>query len=192
MKNKQVINVQDTEVNVIKIDDKDYISLTDMVRNTENGLSLIEGWLRNKNTIEYLGVWEQINNPNFNSLEFAIIKNEAGTNRFTLTVKSLVIQNDPKQLNIEDSYTADIGISYAISAYQFGVSHIQTSFMNNKMNTTVISLSEDLSNSGRIKLTTLYELGFYDFASASYQNSVTTAIKPLHGMFLSIGLRTSF
>ena len=55
MKNKQVINVQDTEVNVIKIDDKDYISLTDMVRNTENGLSLIEGWLRNKNTIEYLG-----------------------------------------------------------------------------------------------------------------------------------------
>ena len=106
--------------------------------------------------------------------------------------KSLVIQNDQNQLNIEDSYTADIGISYAISAYQFGVSHIQTSFMNNKMNTTVISLSEDLSNSGRIKLTTLYELGFYDFASASYQNSGTTAIKPLHGMFLSIGLRTSF
>ena len=94
MKNKQVINVQDTEVNVIKIDDKDYISLTDMVRNIENGLSLIEGWLRNKNTIEYLGVWEQINNPNFNSLEFAIIKNEAGTNRFTLSVKKWSTQTN--------------------------------------------------------------------------------------------------
>jgi|GEM_PF-6961899 len=107
--------------------------------------------------------------------------------------KSLVIQNDSSQPNIADSYTSDLGISYAISSYQFGISHIQTSFMNNKMNTTVVSLSEDLSNSGRIKLTTLYELGYYDFASASYQNSgTTTAINPLHGMFLSIGLRTSF
>jgi hypothetical protein len=84
---KQTINVKDTEVSIIKVNDNDYISLTDMVRNIENGLSLIEGWLRNKNTIEYLGVWEQINNPNFNSPEFAIIKNEAGTNRFTLSVK---------------------------------------------------------------------------------------------------------
>lgn len=107
--------------------------------------------------------------------------------------KSLFIQGDSNQSNIANSYTADVGISYAISSYQFGVSHIQTNFMNNKMNTTVFSLSEDLSNSGRIKLTTLYELGYYDFASARYQNSgTTTAINPLHGMFLSIGLRTSF
>ena len=51
------IKVQNTEVTVIIYDDKDYISLTDMVRNIENGLALIEKWLRNKNTIEFLGIW---------------------------------------------------------------------------------------------------------------------------------------
>ena len=49
------INVQNTEVTVISIDERDYISLTDMVRNVENGSALIEKWLRNKNTIEFLG-----------------------------------------------------------------------------------------------------------------------------------------
>ena len=84
---KQIINVKDTEISIIKVNDSDYISLTDMVKNLEDGLSLIEKWLRNKNTIEYLGVWEKINNPNFNSPEFEGIKNEAGTNRFMLSVK---------------------------------------------------------------------------------------------------------
>ena len=81
------INIQGTKIRLIKVNESDYISLTDMVGHFEDGLSLIERWLRNKNTIEYLGVWEQINNPNFNSLEFAVIKNEAGVNRFTLSVK---------------------------------------------------------------------------------------------------------
>ena len=61
--------------------------MTDMIKNMENGLVLIEKWLRNKNTIEFLGVWEEINNPDFNSPEFEGIKNEAGFNRFTLSVK---------------------------------------------------------------------------------------------------------
>ena len=60
------IKVQNTEVTVIIYDDKDYISLTDMVRNIENGLALIEKWLRNKNTIEFLGIWDEIYNPDFN------------------------------------------------------------------------------------------------------------------------------
>jgi hypothetical protein len=58
-----------------------------MVRNIENGLVLIEKWLRNKNTIEFLGIWEEIYNINFNSPEFEGIKNEAGLNRFSLSVK---------------------------------------------------------------------------------------------------------
>ncbi len=52
--------------------------MTDMVRNVENGVALIEKWLRNKNTIEFLGIWEEMYNPNFNSPEFEGIKNEAG------------------------------------------------------------------------------------------------------------------
>jgi len=58
-----------------------------MVKNIENGLALIEKWLRNKNTIEFLGIWEEMYNPNFNSPEFEGIKNEAGLNRFILSVK---------------------------------------------------------------------------------------------------------
>ena len=84
------INVEGSEISVIAIDDKDYISLTDMVRNIENDLALIEKWLRNKNTIEFLGIWEEMYNPDFNSLEFEGIKNEAGLNRFVLSVKQWV------------------------------------------------------------------------------------------------------
>ena len=61
-----------------------------MVRNIENGLALIEKWLRNKNTIEFLGIWEEMYNPAFNSPEFEGIKNAAGLNRFILSVKQWV------------------------------------------------------------------------------------------------------
>jgi len=84
------INVEGSEISIIAIDNRDYISLTDMVRNVENGVTLIEKWLRNKNTIEFLGIWEEMYNANFNSTEFEGIKNEAGFNRFILSVKQWV------------------------------------------------------------------------------------------------------
>jgi hypothetical protein len=61
-----------------------------MVKSTEGGSAIIENWLRNKNTIEFLGIWEQIYNPSFNSLEFEGIRNMAGLNRFVLSVKQWV------------------------------------------------------------------------------------------------------
>jgi len=84
------IIVGNTEISIVSVNEKDYISLTDMVKNIENGLSLIEKWLRNKNTIEFLGIWEEMYNPDFNSLEFGGIRNEAGTNRFLLSVKQWI------------------------------------------------------------------------------------------------------
>lgn len=84
------IKVNDTEISVISFEEKDYISLTDMVRNIENGLALIEKWLRNKNTIEFMGIWEEMYNPIFNSPEFEGIKNEAGLNRFVMSVKQWI------------------------------------------------------------------------------------------------------
>jgi hypothetical protein len=81
------IKVKDVEVSIIKFKDKDYISLTDMVKTIENGTALIEKWLRNKNTIEFLGTWEEVYNPDFNSPEFEGIRNNSGTNRFLLSVK---------------------------------------------------------------------------------------------------------
>jgi hypothetical protein len=84
------IVVDNAEITILEINEKDYISLTDMVRNIDNGLALIEKWLRNKNTIEFLGIWEEMYNPNFNSPEFEGIKNAAGLNRFILSVKQWV------------------------------------------------------------------------------------------------------
>ncbi len=70
--------------------DTDFISLTDMVRASESGSAIIDNWLRNKNTLEFLAIWEEIYNPGFNSLEFEEIKKEAGLNRFTMSVKQWI------------------------------------------------------------------------------------------------------
>jgi hypothetical protein len=87
MKSNQTITVQGVEVHVLSKDDEDYISLTDIVQKFEGGSTLIEAWLRNKNTLDFLAVWERINNPNFNSIEFDGIKLEAGLNRFSMSAK---------------------------------------------------------------------------------------------------------
>jgi hypothetical protein len=86
----KILNVKGTEIALISKDEEDYISLTDMVQNFDGGSSLIEAWLRNKNSIEFLGVWEKLNNPNFNSVEFEGIRNESGVNRFFLSAKKWV------------------------------------------------------------------------------------------------------
>ena len=84
MENKRTVVVKGKTISIMKKGKYDFISLTDMVKGFEDGPSLIEKWLRNKNTIEFIGIWERINNPDFNSPEFEGIKNEAGLNRFTL------------------------------------------------------------------------------------------------------------
>ncbi len=72
-----MINVKGTEIAVIRQEDEDFISLTDMLK-AKDGDFFISDWLRNRNTIEFLGIWETVHNPNFNSGEFAIIKSQAG------------------------------------------------------------------------------------------------------------------
>ena len=64
---KKKINVQGSDITIFQSNEHDYISLTDMVKGIENGLAMIEKWFRIKNTIEFLGIWEEIYNPNFNS-----------------------------------------------------------------------------------------------------------------------------
>ncbi|MEG0176398.1 KilA-N domain-containing protein [Anaerorhabdus sp.] len=78
--------VNGTEITMTIFDDKDYISLTDMIK-AKDGDFFISDWLRNRNTVEFLGVWEQIYNPNFNYVEFAIIKSKTGLNSYKISVK---------------------------------------------------------------------------------------------------------
>jgi len=79
--------VKDTEITVISIQEKDYISLTDIAKakNPTDANGVIANWLRNRNTIEFLGIWEYLYNPNFKPLEFEGFMNEAGANAFTLS-----------------------------------------------------------------------------------------------------------
>ena len=80
------IIVQEKEITILTVENEDYISLTDMLK-AKDGDFFISDWLRNRNTIEYLGIWEKIHNPNFNYGEFAIIKSQAGLNSYKLSVK---------------------------------------------------------------------------------------------------------
>ena len=82
------INANGTEINVIgSSDGEDYISLTDLARyrNSDDPAGVIANWLRNRNTIDYLGLWEQMYNPEFKLLEFEEFKKHAGENAFTLS-----------------------------------------------------------------------------------------------------------
>ena len=83
------ITVQNTDISVVKYDEEDYISLTDMAR-SQLQEHIIFRWLSLKSTIEYLGEWEMLYNPDFNCTEFGTIKNAAGSNNFVLSVKTWI------------------------------------------------------------------------------------------------------
>ena len=86
------IKVLSREVTVLSVKGEDYICLTDIARykNQEGTDDLIRNWLRNRNTIEFLGIWEHLNNPGFNPVEFDGFRKQAGLNSFTLTPKQWI------------------------------------------------------------------------------------------------------
>jgi hypothetical protein len=89
MEKKITIIVRGSEITIIKHNNDDYISLTDMIK-TFGDETIIYNWLRNRNTIEFLGIWEQLYNPDFKPIEFDRFKKQAGLNSFTLSPKKWV------------------------------------------------------------------------------------------------------
>ena len=90
MNNKNIkaqIVVKDQIINVIRIDDKEFISLTDLARyaDEDDPRYPIQNWMRNKDVISYLGLWESIHNENFKGVEFDAFKNETGSNKFKIS-----------------------------------------------------------------------------------------------------------
>ena len=83
------LKVDNKIINYMKVKDEDYISITDMLK-SKDGNFFVTDWLRNRNTIEFLGSWEELHNPNFNYGEFATIKSQAGLNSYKLSVKEWV------------------------------------------------------------------------------------------------------
>ena len=86
MKKTGELDIRGTVVRVVKIGDEDYICLTDMLK-AKDGEFFITDWLRNRNTLEFIGIWERVYNPSFNYGEFATIRNQAGLNSFKIGVQ---------------------------------------------------------------------------------------------------------
>ncbi|HLV45971.1 MAG TPA: KilA-N domain-containing protein [Flavobacterium sp.] len=87
------INVENTEITIISVEGKDYISLTDMANAKESesrAADIIKNWIRTRYTIEFLSTWEQINNPNFKVVESDHFKMQAGLANFTLSVSEWI------------------------------------------------------------------------------------------------------
>ena len=87
------ITVKDTEVSIVNVNGEDYICLTDMIR-AKDGDFFVTDWLRNRNTLEFIGIWEKVYNQSFNCGEFAIIKSQAGLNSFKISVKDFAAKTN--------------------------------------------------------------------------------------------------
>jgi len=117
MNNK--IIVQGIEVAVKQFRADDYISLTDMLK-AKDGEYFVHDWLKNRNTLEYIGVWEKIHNPNFNCVEFDIIKSNAGLNRFRISASEFIARTNAISFT---SAVGRYGGTYAHKdiAFEFGM-----------------------------------------------------------------------
>lgn len=113
------IKVQGTEVTVMSHPQGDYISLTDMLK-AKDGDFFISDWLRNRNTVEFLGIWETVHNPDFNYGEFAIIRSQAGLNSYKISVKDWV--NKTRAIGLKAT-AGRYGGTYAHKdiAFEFGM-----------------------------------------------------------------------
>jgi len=113
------IEVIGTEIRIISVEQEDYISLTDMLK-AKDGDFFISDWLRNRNTVEFLGIWERVHNPNFNYGEFAIITGKAGLNSYKISVKEWVAKTNAIGLK---ATTGRYGGTYAHKdiAFEFGM-----------------------------------------------------------------------
>ena len=111
--------VLDTKITYFNINNEDYISLTDMLK-SKDGDFFISDWLRNRNTIEFLGIWEELHNPTFNYGEFAIIKSQAGLNSYKISVKEWVSKTNSIGIIAK---TGRYGGTYAHKdiAFEFGM-----------------------------------------------------------------------
>jgi len=119
MAKKNTIEVKGNTITILNEVEGDFISLTDMLK-SKDGDFFISDWLRNRNTVEFLGVWESVYNPGFNYGEFAIIKTQAGLNSYKLSVKEWVSKTNAIGLKAK---AGRYGGSYAHSdiAFEFGM-----------------------------------------------------------------------
>lgn len=118
MATKKKIDVKGSSITILSQNEEEYICITDIARykNPDHTDDLIRNWLRNRNTIEFLGIWEQLSNPNFNSVEFDGIRTLAGLNSFAITPKQWIEKTNAIGIT---SKTGRYGGTYAHSDIAF-------------------------------------------------------------------------
>src|SRR5438105_10726441 len=116
---KSIIEVQGAAITILSTGQDDYISLTDMVRKF-GGDDLIYSWMRNRNTVEFLGIWEQIHNPGFKGGEFETFKKEAGLNSFHLTPQKWIQATAAVGLNSRAGRYGGGTYAHKDLAFEFG------------------------------------------------------------------------
>jgi len=119
MAKNKTITVKGIEINISTVGEKEFISLTDMLK-AKDGDFFISDWLRNRNTVEFLGIWEHVYNPDFNYGEFATIKSQAGLNSYKISVKEWVEKTNAIGIK---ATTGRYGGTYAHAdiAFEFGM-----------------------------------------------------------------------
>lgn len=111
----RTIEVKGAKIRVMRMNSQDYISLTDMMKSRDGEFHILN-WLRNRNTVEFLGIWEKVNNPDFNPVEFDRIRTQAGLNSFRLTAKDWI------------NGTGAIGLISAAGRYGGTYAHVDIAF----------------------------------------------------------------
>lgn len=170
------ILVNGTQITVTTVEDKDYISLTDMLK-AKDGDFFISDWLRNRNTVEFLGIWEQIYNPDFNYGEFAIIRSKAGLNSYKISVKEWVAKTNAIGLR---ATAGRYGGTYAYKdiAFEFGM------WISPEFKIYLIKEFERLKDEENLQLgwdikRNLAKINYRIHTSAIKENLIPTEITPL-------------
>jgi len=118
MAKDRVLSVENRLISVLDVNESDYISLTDMIKN-EDGNDHIRNWMRNRNTVEFLGVWENLNNSGFKGVEFDTLRKEAGLNSFNLTPRKWIELTNAKGI-ISKSGRGGGTYAHKDIAFEFG------------------------------------------------------------------------
>ena len=170
------IKIIDTEISVIKRDETDFICITDMIK-AKDGDFFVTDWLRNRNTLEYLGIWEKINNPNFNYGEFAIIKNKSGLNNFKISVKEFAERTNAISLQAK---AGRYGGTYAQKdiAFEFAM-WISPEFKIYLVNEFQRLKEEEQKQIGWTAKRELAKLNYHIHTDAIKQNLIPTELSPL-------------
>lgn len=123
------INLSDNEVGIMSLQDEGYICITDMAKfmNAEYPYNLIRNWFCNRNSIEFLGIGEHLNNPDFNPVEFDSFKHEAGSNAFILSPQKRISNRGTSNIEGTILYHSEFGVRYSRSKHRYAGFRIRTS-----------------------------------------------------------------